>query len=183
MARRPLLTEEQWARLLAPPTGEREIVRYWTLSYEDLDLIFRKRSDHGRLGLALLLCYLRYPGRVLGAEEVPPVNLVSFVARQLGISRRRSPSTARGSKPGASSLPSSWNWLHYLPSTGPVFVITWRGSPPSPKTSESRIAWLRFCWKSCAVVGSLSQHGRRFAVRASARVAVVRPRLPRRRSG
>ena len=86
MARRPLLTEDQWARLLAPPTDEREIVRYWTLSREDLDLIFRKRSDHRRLGLALLLCYLRYPGRVLGADEIPPVTLVSFIARQLGVS-------------------------------------------------------------------------------------------------
>jgi TnpA family transposase len=81
MARRQLLTDEQWARLLAPPSGEREIVRYWTLSREDFDIIFRKRSDHNRLGFALLLCYLRYPGRVLGAEEVPPVTLVSFVAR------------------------------------------------------------------------------------------------------
>ena len=53
----------------------------WTLSREDFDIIFRKRSDHSRLGFALLLCYLRYPGRVLGAEEVPPVLLVSFVAR------------------------------------------------------------------------------------------------------
>ncbi len=51
-----------------------------------LTSFFRKRSDHSRLGLALLLCYLRYPGRVLGAEEVPPVALVSFVARQLGVS-------------------------------------------------------------------------------------------------
>jgi len=55
MARRPLLTEDQWAWLLAPPTDEREIVRYWTLSREDLDLIFRKRSDPGRLGLATIL--------------------------------------------------------------------------------------------------------------------------------
>ena len=52
MARRPLITEEQQARPLAPPTDERGIVRYWALSREDLDLIFRKRSDHGRLGLA-----------------------------------------------------------------------------------------------------------------------------------
>jgi hypothetical protein len=65
MARRQLLTDEQWTRLLAPPSDEREIVRYWTLSSEDFDIIFRKRSDHSRLGFALLLCYLRYPGRVL----------------------------------------------------------------------------------------------------------------------
>jgi len=60
MARRQLLTDEQWTRLLAPPSDEREIVRYWTLSREDFDIIFRKRSDHSRLGFALLLCYLRY---------------------------------------------------------------------------------------------------------------------------
>jgi uncharacterized protein DUF4158 len=86
MARRQLLTEEQWARLLAPPSDEREIIRYWTLSREDFDIIFRKRSDHSRLGFALLLCYLRYPGRVLSADEVPPVALVSFIARQLAVS-------------------------------------------------------------------------------------------------
>jgi TnpA family transposase len=85
MARRQLLTDEQWTRLLAPPSDEREIVRYWTLSREDFDIIFRKRSDHSRLGFALLLCYLRYPGRVLGPDETPPVTLVSFVARQLGV--------------------------------------------------------------------------------------------------
>src|ERR1700693_6638379 len=85
MARRQLLTDEQWARLPAPPSGEREIVRYWTVSGEDFKIIFRKRSDHSRLGFALLLCYLRYPGRVLGADEMPPVTLVSFIGRQLGV--------------------------------------------------------------------------------------------------
>ena len=58
MARRQLLTDEQWTRLLAPPSDEREIVRYWTLSREDFKIIFRKRSDHSRLGFALLLCAL-----------------------------------------------------------------------------------------------------------------------------
>ena len=61
MARRQLLTDEQWTGLLAPPSDEREIVRYGTLSREDFDIFFRKRSDHSRLGIALLLCYLRYP--------------------------------------------------------------------------------------------------------------------------
>jgi len=83
MARRQLLTDEQWTRLLAPPSDEREIVRYWTLSREDFDIIFRKRSDHSRLGFALLLCYLRYPARV--PDEMPPVTLASFIARQLGV--------------------------------------------------------------------------------------------------
>ena len=86
MARRQLLTDEQWARLLAPPSDEREIVRYWTLSREDFDIIFRKRSDHSRLGFALLLAIYAIREGVLGAEEVPPGALVSFVARQLGVS-------------------------------------------------------------------------------------------------
>jgi len=86
MARRQLLTDEQWARLLAPPSDECEIVRYWTLSREDFDIIFRKRSDHSRLGFALLLAIYAIREGVLGAEEVPPGALVSFVARQLGVS-------------------------------------------------------------------------------------------------
>jgi TnpA family transposase len=85
MARRQLLTDEQRTGLLAPPGDEREIVRYWTLSREDFDIILWKRSDHSRLGIALLLCYLRYPGRVLGVDEMPPATLVSFIARQLGV--------------------------------------------------------------------------------------------------
>jgi hypothetical protein len=40
--------------------AEREIVRYWTLSRDDFDIIFRERSDYSLLGFALLLCYLRY---------------------------------------------------------------------------------------------------------------------------
>ena len=42
MARRQLLTDEQRARLLAPPSDEREIVRYWTLSREDFGSMSRK---------------------------------------------------------------------------------------------------------------------------------------------
>jgi hypothetical protein len=58
MARRQLLTDEQWARLLAPPNDEREIVRHYTLSRDDLDLIAGKRSGHSHLGFAVLLCYI-----------------------------------------------------------------------------------------------------------------------------
>ena len=153
MARRQLLTDEQWTRPLAPPSDEREIVRYWTLSREDFKIIFRKRGDHSRLGFALLLCYLRYPGRVLGADEMPPVTLVSFIGRQLASILRRSSGTASGIKPGANSLPNSWSGSVTLASTGPVSVITLRGSPQSPRTSERPICWSRCCWKSCAGIG------------------------------
>jgi len=85
MARRRLFTDEQWTSLLAPPTEEREIVRHCTLSRDDLDLIAGKRSDHSRLGFAVLLCYLRHPGRALEAAEAPPAELLAFVADQLEV--------------------------------------------------------------------------------------------------
>jgi len=61
-----------------------EIVRHYTFSPEDLALIRRRRRDANRLGFAVLLAYLRFPGRVRGAAEVPPANMLSFIAGQLG---------------------------------------------------------------------------------------------------
>jgi TnpA family transposase len=86
MARRRLLTDEHWARLLAPPSHEREIVQHCTLTREDLDLIGGKRTAHSRLGFAVLLCYLRQPGRALEALETPPRALLSYLANQLDVS-------------------------------------------------------------------------------------------------
>ena len=87
MARRRLLSDEAWAQLRNPPTDEWSIVRHYTLSHEDLALVTRKRTDATRLGCAVLLCYLRYPGRALEAGETPPEPMLSFVAQQLGIKR------------------------------------------------------------------------------------------------
>ncbi len=57
MPRRLLLTEEQWARFLAVADDERAMVRYYTLSRDDLDIIALRRTPHTRLGCAVLLCY------------------------------------------------------------------------------------------------------------------------------
>jgi TnpA family transposase len=60
--RRQQLTETQIAALFDPPTDQRELMRHYTLSAGDIALIQRRRGDHSRLGHALMLCYLRYPG-------------------------------------------------------------------------------------------------------------------------
>src|SRR5580692_9819884 len=94
--RRQQLTEAQIAALLDPPTDQRELVRHYTLSAADLAAIRRCRGDHNRLGHALMLCYLRYPGRPLKAGERPPRPLLLFIAEQIdappesigGLSRR-----------------------------------------------------------------------------------------------
>ena len=64
MARRQRLSEIQIAELFDPPTEQRELVRYYTLSETDLAAIARCRGDHNRLGHALMRCYpaLSWPG-------------------------------------------------------------------------------------------------------------------------
>src|ERR1700722_2974098 len=84
--RRPQLTEAQIATLFDPPTGRRELVRHYTLSPDDLAAVRRYRGDHNRLGFALMLSYLRYPGRPLKAGERPPVRLIAFIAEQIDAS-------------------------------------------------------------------------------------------------
>src|SRR5262249_36308828 len=81
--RRQQLTEAQITALLDPPTEQRELVRHYTLSAADLAMIRRCRGDHNRLGHALMLCYLRYPGRPLKAGERPPRPLLLFIAEQI----------------------------------------------------------------------------------------------------
>ena len=55
------------------------------LTKTDLAMIRRCRGDHSRLGYALMLCYLRHPGRPLRTNERPPAALVAFVAEQIDV--------------------------------------------------------------------------------------------------
>lgn len=84
MARRQQLSENQLAELFDPPVEQRELVRHYTMSSEDLAAAQRCRGDHNRLGYALMLCYLRHPGRALRSGEHPPATMVAFVAEQVG---------------------------------------------------------------------------------------------------
>src|SRR6266446_2894050 len=79
--RRQQLSEAQITALLDPPTDQRE--RHYTLFAADLAAIRRRRGDCNRLGHALMLCYLRYPGRPLKAGERPPWPLLLFIAEQI----------------------------------------------------------------------------------------------------
>ncbi|MGO8846234.1 MAG: Tn3 family transposase [Methylocella sp.] len=83
MTRQQILTGTQLAALFDPPTDQRELVRHYTLSATDLAMIQRCRGDQNRLGYALMLGYLRHPGRPLKTNERPPSALVSLVAGQI----------------------------------------------------------------------------------------------------
>jgi TnpA family transposase len=85
VARWQRLSEAQITELFDPPADQRELVRHFTLSATDFAAILRCRGDYNRLGYALMLCYLRYPGRALRAGERPPAALLVFVAEQIGV--------------------------------------------------------------------------------------------------
>jgi TnpA family transposase len=85
MARRRLLSDELLAPFWAWASDERTIVRHYTLSLTDLDLIAKKRTASNRLGFAVLMCGMRFPGRVLDVAETPPTAVLAFIADQVGV--------------------------------------------------------------------------------------------------
>ena len=71
--------------LLALPDDETLLIQHWTLSPDDLAVIVRRRRPHNRLGFAIQLCALRYPGRLLRPGELIPHAPLAFVAEQLRV--------------------------------------------------------------------------------------------------
>src|SRR5450631_1389371 len=85
MPRRSLLTPAERTGLLAFPATDDELIRHYTLSEPDLAAIRQRRGSHNRLGFAVQLCCLRYPGFALSNEAEPPAPLLTLVGRQLRI--------------------------------------------------------------------------------------------------
>ena len=85
MPRRSLLSNEQRTRLFAVPVDHAEMAKHYVLSADDLALVRAKRRSVDRLGFAVQLCLLRYPGLGMGPAEQPPEAMIAFVARQLGM--------------------------------------------------------------------------------------------------
>ncbi len=85
MPRRALLSVEQRTKLFAIPVDQAQMAKHFVLSADDLARIRSKRRASNRLGFAVQLCALRYPGRGLAASELPPPPMIDFVAGQLGI--------------------------------------------------------------------------------------------------
>jgi hypothetical protein len=85
MPHRALLSSEQRIRLFAIPVDPAEMARHYVLGTQDQALAGAKRRASNRLGFAIQLCVLRYPGRVIDPAESPPASMLSFVASQIGI--------------------------------------------------------------------------------------------------
>ena len=85
MPRRSILSANDRASLLALPDTRDELIRRYTFSEPDLSLIRQRRGDANRLGFAVQLCLLRYPGHGLLVDAVLPPAFVQWVAHQLRI--------------------------------------------------------------------------------------------------
>ena len=85
MPRRSIWSVRQRAELFDLPTNETVLLLHYTLSDDDIEQIRLRRGAHNRLGFALQLCAFRYPGRILAVGEVIPLNVLRFIAAQLGM--------------------------------------------------------------------------------------------------
>ncbi|HXZ45617.1 MAG TPA: DUF4158 domain-containing protein, partial [Pseudolabrys sp.] len=76
MKKHEILSPQSRAALFDPPTDPAAIVRHYTFSAEDLALIRQRRRASNRLGFAVHLAYLRFPGRVMDIDEIPPPDVL-----------------------------------------------------------------------------------------------------------
>ena len=78
-----LLSSDVAAALFGLPDTTESVIRHCTLDDEDRSLVFARRGAHNRLGFAVQLCALRYPGRLLTEGATPPDMMLRFLANQV----------------------------------------------------------------------------------------------------
>src|SRR5215472_13950578 len=81
------LTPEQRYALTKIPAdlSDREIARHYTFTQKDLDLIRQHRRHHNRLGFAVQLAVLRFPGRPLKDLAGIPAGVLAAIADQVQV--------------------------------------------------------------------------------------------------
>ncbi len=85
MPRRSILSATERDSLLALPDAKDELIRQYTFNETDLSIIRQRRGPANRLGFAIQRCYLRFPGVILGVDELPFPPLLRMVAAQLKV--------------------------------------------------------------------------------------------------
>ena len=85
MPRRSILSALDRDKLVALPEDDDELIERYAFTELDDSLIRQRRGDANRLGFAVQLCLLRYPGFPLGTDMPVSVPLFHWVARQLQV--------------------------------------------------------------------------------------------------
>lgn len=82
MARRSILTNAELDNLIALSNDDL-LIQHHTLSEADIAMIEQRRGTENRLGFAVQLCYMRYPGVMLSINEEPSTPLIEYIAQQI----------------------------------------------------------------------------------------------------
>ena len=83
MARRSILSATERDSLLALPESQDDLILHYSFTESDLSLIRQRRGDANRIGFAVQLCLLRYPGYALASDMPVPDPVIQWVARQV----------------------------------------------------------------------------------------------------
>lgn len=115
MPRRSVLTPTERAYLLEFPTTEERLIQRYTFSEPDLSVIRQHRGGHNRLGFAVQLCYLRYPGCAMPIDAQPPKPVLLMAAKQLGLDPDLWPQYAQRPETRREHLLELQAWLGLTP--------------------------------------------------------------------
>jgi Domain of unknown function (DUF4158) len=85
MPRRSILSTTEQMSLLTLPESQNDLIRYYTFTETDFALIRQRRGDANRLGFAVQLCLLRYPGLMLGSDMMVGESVIQWVASQIQV--------------------------------------------------------------------------------------------------
>jgi len=77
--------ERERMRRFPETVAPEDVTAFFTLSASDLDLVRRRTGSHNRLGLALMLCAVRFLGFAPTDLATAPATVVGYLARQLRV--------------------------------------------------------------------------------------------------
>jgi TnpA family transposase len=83
MSRRLVLSATERASLLALPDTQDDLIRHYSFNESDWALIRQRRGDANRLGFAVQLCLLRYPGYALAPDGAISESVIHWIASQI----------------------------------------------------------------------------------------------------
>ncbi len=83
MPRRSLLSETERASLLILPQSQDDLIQRYSFTDADLALIRQRRGAANRLGFAVQMCLLRYPGYALASDTALPDPVLHWIAKQV----------------------------------------------------------------------------------------------------
>ena len=88
MPRLSLLLDSERDRLLVLPQSQDDLIQQYSFTDADLALIRQRRGAANRLGFAVQMCLLRYPGYALASDTSLPNPVVHWIGER-GAQRRQ----------------------------------------------------------------------------------------------